>query len=594
MGSVPQLALRLWRLLDGAQKRECVLVLSLATVSASVTLAGVAGIAPFFAVLSDPGVIDRQPMLAALQQALALETSQSLLVALGVGFVALLLLANVTDYVALLAIGRFSQSVGARLHTLLFDEYLHRDLEFHRRSNSAALATRVVHEVDRIVGGIVQSGLSLVAAAVSIVLIVGAVVVLNPVIALAAIVLLGASYAAIYALVRRRLIRNGAVITEHSRLRSKVIAESFAAIEDVILYCGQREPAVRVARHSAALAAAQADTPAIAASPRYVLECVTGGGLVAAALWIHGRAGAGQWLTQLAFLGFAAYRLLPAFQRVFAAYARLRSERAAFDGIADDLRRARLRAEPPAVAGGAWRGRPRRSIRLVDVSYRHSMERAGGVSNVSLEIPAAALVGLTGSNGAGKSTLAGILLGLLRPQTGHVEIDGETLDDTNRDSWRGTVAHVPQRIMLLDATIAENIAFGVSPSEIDHDCVADAANRALLSPVVAALPGGLAATIGENGVQLSGGQRQRLAIARALYRRPSLLLMDEATNALDASTETEIMALLRDLRGACTVILIAHRASALAACDVSFELDEGRFVGRATYAERASTVGARG
>lgn len=427
----------------------------------------------------------------------------------------------------------------------------------------------------------------------SIVLIVGAVVVLNPVIALAAIVLLGASYAAVYTLVRHRLIRNGAVITEHSRLRAKVIAESFAAIEDVILYCGQREPVVRVARHSAALAAAQADTPAIAASPRYVLECVTGAGLVAAALWIHGRAGAGQWLTQLAFLGFAAYRLLPAFQRVFAAYARLRSERAAFDGIADDLRRARLRAAaPPAIAGGGWRGRPRRSIRLVDVSYRHSPERAGGVSNVSLEIPAGALVGLTGSNGGGKSTLARIVLGLLRPQTGRVEIDGETLDDTNRDSWRSTIAHVPQRIVLLDATIAENIAFGVSPPEIDHDRVAEAANRALLSPVVAALPGGLAATIGENGVQLSGGQRQRLAIARALYRRPSLLVMDEATNALDAPTEMEMMALLRDLRGSCTVILIAHRASVLAACDVSFELDGGRFVGCATHAERASTAAA--
>lgn len=107
-----------------------------------------------------------------------------------------------------------------------------------------------------------------------------------------------------------------------------------------------------------------------------------------------------------------------------------------------------------------------------------------------MEVPASALVGRTGSNGAGKSTLAGIVLGLLRPQTGRVEIDGEMLDGTNRDSWCGTVAHVPQRIMPLDATIAENIAFGVSPPEIDRDRLAEAANRALLSSVVAALPGG--------------------------------------------------------------------------------------------------------
>lgn len=592
-GSVLGLALRVWRLLDAVQQRRCVLVLLLSIVSACVTLVGITGVTPFFAVLADPSVIERTPALVALQQALAVETPQGLLIWLGAGFVVLLLLTNVTDYAALLSIGRLSQSVGARLHTLLFDEYLHRDLEFHRRSNGAALTARVVYEVGRTVG-VVQSGLALVAGTVSIVLIVGAVVVISPVVAAAATVLFAVSYALVYGVVRRRLVRNGVAITRHARQRAQVIAESFASIEDVILYRGQRELTARVERHSAELAAAQADTPAIAASPKYVLECVTGAGLVAAALWIHGGAGGGRLLPELAFLGLAAYRLLPAFQRVFAASARLRSERAAFDGIADDLHRARRRtaAMLPAVDGDRWRGRPRRLIRLVDVSYCHSPERASGVSNVSLEIPAGAVVGLVGPNGAGKTTLAGIVLGLLAPQTGRIEIDGETLDDANRDAWRATVAHVPQRIALLDATIAENIAFGIAPGEIDLARVVEAANSARLGPIIAALPNGVRTTIGENGMQLSGGQRQRLAIARALYRRASLLVLDEATDALDAPTEAEIVALLGDLRGRCTVILIAHRPSMLAACDVSFELDGGRLVSRRTRAE--SAVGALG
>ncbi len=590
-GSVLDLARRIWRLLDATQKRECLFVVLISIISACVTLAGIAGIAPFFAVLADPTVIDRSPLLAWLQQALAIETPQGLLVWLGVAFMALLLLTNLTDYVALRSIGRFFESVGARLHTLLFDEYLHRDLAYHRRSNSAALTTRVVLDVNRTVG-VIQGGLTIIGGVVSIVLILGAVVVVNPVVASVAALLLGASYTFIYALVRRRLIRNGAIVTRHSRMRAKVIAESFAAVEDVILFRGQRDLTARVARHSAALAAAQAGTPAIAASPKYVLECATGAGLVTAALWIHGSAGAGDWLPQLAFLGLAAYRLLPAFQRVFAAFARMRADRAGFDNIADGQTRARRRAAGlrPAVTGGAWRGRPQRSVRLVDVSYRHSPRRAGGVSNVSLEIPAGTLVGLVGPNGAGKTTLAGIILGLLRPDTGYVEIDGEALDDGNRDSWLDTVAHVPQQIVLVDATIAENVAFGIGPDDVDLERVREAVNGARLGPVIAALPDGLATVIGENGLQLSGGQRQRLGIARALYRRPSLLVMDEATNALDAPAEAEIVALLGALRGSCTVMLIAHRPSTLADCDLSFELDGGRLVGRETFTERASAV----
>ncbi len=169
-------------------------------------------------------------------------------------------------------------------------------------------------------------------------------------------------------------------------------------------------------------------------------------------------------MPHLAFLAFAAYRLLPAGQQVFAALARIRAERAGFDGIVEDLRCARRRTttQPSADLAAEWVGRPRQAIRLVDVSYRHSAQRAGGVSGVSLEIAAGTLVGFVGPNGAGKSTLAELVLGLLTPDTGRIEVDGVTLDAGNRDAWLDTVAYVPQQIALLDATIAQNIAFGVA------------------------------------------------------------------------------------------------------------------------------------
>jgi ABC-type bacteriocin/lantibiotic exporter with double-glycine peptidase domain len=328
-----------------------------------------------------------------------------------------------------------------------------------------------------------------------------------------------------------------------------------------------------------------------------VLECITGAGLVAAALLVYSRAGPGQWLTHLAFLAFATYRLLPAVQQVFSSVAYIHAERPGFDGIADDLRRARRRALDSRTAeapSAGWRGRPRRNIRLVDVSYRHSAGRDGGVFGVSLEIPAGTLAGFVGPNGAGKSTLAELVLGLLAPDTGRIEVDDVELDERNRSAWFETVAYVPQQIALLNRTLAQNIAFGASPGTVDLERALEAARGAQLAPLIEALPDGLSTVIGDNGARLSGGQRQRVGLARALYRRASLLVVDEGTNALDTLTESEVMALLGALRGRRTIIVIGHRESALVGCDFVFELDAGRLVGRTTVAEVAAGAHARG
>lgn len=578
--SLLNLARQVWYLFDAAQKRDCIVVLLISTVAGCFTLMGVAGIAPFFAVLADPTVAERIAALTWLQQTFAFSSPRVFLAFLGIGFVLLLLVANLANFFSYIAIGRFSQNVGARLHVLLFDEYLNRDLRFHVRSNRAVLATNVVQEVDRIVGGVIQSGLMLVAGAISVALITGAVVVVDPVVAFGAGVLLAGGYGIVYALVRRRLIRNGTIMAQLWGARAKVIAESFATIKDVMLFGTQQDNSAEVARDSEDIAAAQVSTAAIAVSPKYILESMMAAGLVAAALWIYGRAGPGQWITHLAFFSLAAYRLLPALQQVFVSAARIRSDRVGFERIADDLLRARQRAMHARVSSDleAWTERPLRGIRLTDVSYRHSTKRAGGVSDVSLFIPAGALVGLVGPNGSGKTTLAELILGLLKPDTGLTEIDDEPLTDENRDAWFTTVAYVPQQIVLLDGTLARNIAFGVAPDDIDAQRMADAIECARLQPVLDGMPEGLATVIGQNGVQLSGGQRQRVGIARAIYRRASFLVLDEATNALDTLTEAEIIALLSHLRGSCTMILIAHRRRSLEACDLLFKLDRGRLV----------------
>jgi ABC-type bacteriocin/lantibiotic exporter with double-glycine peptidase domain len=292
-------------------------------------------------------------------------------------------------------------------------------------------------------------------------------------------------------------------------------------------------------------------------------------------------------MAQLSFVGFAAYRLLPALQQVFAAIVRIRADRAAFAAIETDVERVPPQRviKPTTAADRSWQGRPRSAIRLCEVSFRYSQDRPNVVRDVSLVIPAGAIVGFMGANGSGKTTLLDLVSGLLAPQSGHIEVDGVRLERANHQAWQSNIAYVPQQVFLLEATLAENIAFGVAPGQIDRERLQAAVRAACLADCVASFPRGYEERLGASGRGLSGGQQQRLAIARALYRDAALLILDEATSALDAGSESEFAETLESLRSSRTVLVIAHRTGALRHCDLVFELAAGRIVGSGKFGQ---------
>ncbi|HTU61597.1 MAG TPA: ABC transporter ATP-binding protein, partial [Polyangiales bacterium] len=185
--------------------------------------------------------------------------------------------------------------------------------------------------------------------------------------------------------------------------------------------------------------------------------------------------------------------------------------------------------------------------------------------------------------GSGKTTLLDLIAGELQPATGTLEVDGTVIDASNRTAWQSHLAYVPQQPFLLDASIAQNIAFGIDARAIDQQRLLESARLAQLDDFVRRLPRGYEHRVGERGVTLSGGQRQRLGLARALYRNAAVLLLDEVTNALDGLSEQEVITTLRGLRGRCTIILVAHRISSVRWCDVIFELYHGKLAAAGNY-----------
>ncbi|MGB5239632.1 MAG: ABC transporter ATP-binding protein, partial [Prochlorococcaceae cyanobacterium] len=288
----------------------------------------------------------------------------------------------------------------------------------------------------------------------------------------------------------------------------------------------------------------------------------------------------------LSTLAVVALRLTPPLQDFFSALTQLRGGLPVMEKTLEylNLPPERPTLQTPGVPSpeGIF---PTRTIRLRDAWYSYPGSHEPVLRGVSLSIPVGSRIALVGSTGSGKTTTAHLLLGLLNPEPGCLELDGIPVSDLDVPAWQACCAQVPQFINLLDASILENVAFGLPEMTVDTDEVWDALHAAQLAEFVSEMPYGLHTPVGENGLQLSGGQRQRLALARAFFRRARFLLLDEATSALDNRTENEVIEALEVVGRRCTTVVIAHRLSTVMRCDRIYEFEAGRIKASGTFEE---------
>jgi ATP-binding cassette, subfamily B, bacterial PglK len=310
-----------------------------------------------------------------------------------------------------------------------------------------------------------------------------------------------------------------------------------------------------------------------------------------AAILLRGGADLQSILPILGMFALAAVRLIPSTSRLSSSLAQVRYRYASTEVIYAELLALGHRPSEPLPGSAEEHASPipfKQALVLDHVSYWYPGTRQPSIDDVSLKIPQGHWVGLIGSTGAGKTTLVDLILGLLAPSSGRILVDGRNLHD-NLAGWQRNIGYVPQTVYLIDDSVRRNVAFGAPPAEIDDERVWQALRAAQVDHVVRSLPGELDAIVGESGDRLSGGERQRLGIARALYRDPGVLVIDEATANLDPGTEAAIVEAIGKLKGKKTIIVISHRPAFVKGCDCIYMLAKGRLQNRGQYSELLAT-----
>jgi ATP-binding cassette subfamily C protein len=581
---------KLFALLTRRERRNLYILFVGVVVMATLQVASVASIMPFLSVASDPSIITENETLRWTFETLEFTDRRAFLIALGVGAFLVLTLSNAFIILTRWATERYAWGRNHSLSRRLLRSYLYRPYEYFLTRNSAELGKNILEEVREITSNMLRPALRGMAKAVVAVFMIGFLVYFDPVVATMVAVVLGVAYGLVYLVVRSQLDRQGELRVQANTRRYQFVGEAFGGIKEVKIqgkeeaYLNQYDGPSRQFAHSQTL------YRVIKKVPRYLIEAVAFGGIILIAVYLIAvQDNIRQVVPVLGLYAFAGYRLLPALQEAFHGLASARFNIAALNKLHEDLN-AQMDAADPAPPEQDPEALPlNETLALRNVTYTYPGAQSPAIRDLSLEIPARSMTGFVGQTGSGKTTTVDLLLGLLRPQKGAVEVDGTSLTGEAVRRWQKSIGYVPQDIYLSDDTVARNIAFGVPEDEIDRAALREAARRAqILEFVEGELPDQWTTIVGERGVKLSGGQRQRIGIARALYHRPSVLVFDEATSALDQATEASVMEAIYALEEELTILIISHRLSTVRRADNIFMLEQGRKVGAGSYDELMS------
>lgn len=543
--------------------------------------AGIASIFPFFTLISNPELIEENRILNFLYGYYDYDSINSFLIDLGllvfIIFTSSILLKVIYNYIQL----RYALLREFTISKRFLKQYLNLNYAELTNAHSAQFSKTILSEINSVVVGALLPTLNLVANIFIAAGILFLLFYINFIVTSLLIILVSVGYVVIYTILRGRVKNYGRNRFEANQRRYEIILETFRNIKEIKLYGIERKYYQDYSISAYSYASNHAKALSAAQLPRYFIEIILFGGLIL--FLILSLKTDGEMTNIMPLLGvfaMAGYRLLPSLNAIYSAISRIKFMERTIETLHREVQNFPQTTELRPVT----HQRPKlqfECIELCDVSFKYPSNEVSSISNLDLKINTGDFVAFVGKTGSGKSTLMDLIAGLLSPTNGQIKINDISMSDDMLHDWSKVIGYVPQEVGILNRDLRENVVFHFDDQADDKTMLSALADADLLNLDIDKG----CKTLGEAGNSLSGGQKQRVGLARAFYRDPRVLLLDESTSALDMRTEAEIMQAVLRKRPGTTIIMIAHRPSTIKYADKVILLDKGRIIDTGTYSE---------
>ncbi len=571
-----------------SDKKFALFLLLLMLLTALIELGGIGSLFPYIKILSDNTLIHRNHLLNNIYQFFHFKVESHFLIAIGILIFSMLVLKSIMAILNNYFQAKLTYRINNRLSKYCLTSYMNMPYVQLIEHHSSVLSKHLLLDISS-VSTLMQAVLTLVTDVMVVLALIALMVSVDPLLVGTVVISLGILLLLMNRFLKQAIQRLSIANERCNRFAYKTANEALSSLKDAKIYNVEHYFISRYLKWQDKVAHQMSRFSVLSNLPNNILNVMGFGILLIVLLYlIMTRGSLIAVLPTISLIAVSVQRLLPSAARISTSIANIRR----YKPLVFIVRDAIDFFSAPHFSNPVKQMRPSADIvsseyalELKNVVYRYpNAGENNALDNISLVVRKNSIFGIVGESGAGKSTLVDALLGLLPIDSGHIIFDGQKISQSDYYLLSHWVGYVPQQVSLLDASIKENIAFGIQFEDINETALEKAISVAQLESFIENQPNGLLTQIGEKGVKISGGQRQRIGIARALYRDPDILILDEATNALDPVTEKEFNKALQALMNKKTVIIIAHRLSSVAICQDIIQLKRGRVIASGSFA----------
>ena len=573
---------KLIKILTKSHQKKLLLLQILVMISAILEVTTILLFGPFLAFIGNNGNPTSFPYLLNAVTFFGINSEKDLFIYMSIFLLIIVLLSSLFSIITIRKLSFFAANVGSEFGDRLYSFYMSKSYLYHSNTNSAEIIKKIASEVNRVTDNFLQPIVQINARIATVVFLSIFILIYNTVVAITGIIIISITYYTLFKVVKNKLSVNGEQISVASKLRFKLLNEGLNAIKEIQILGRENFFISKFNISGKQFADSYGSNNSMYNIPKYVIELMLYVSMLLLILYfvLKDTDELSTFLPTLAVFGIASLKLLPSFQQIYSGVAQIRSNVSAFDSIYSDLRTSlgtvnySYSKNSERISG---------SLTLNNAFFKYSKESEFSLNDINIIIPFRSKIGIVGPSGSGKSTLIDILMGSINLSSGTLYVGGILINKESVSKFRNNIGYVSQTPLILDGTIAENIAFGVDLDDIDYNRLVNSAEIAQLTSWIESLQDSFYTHVGERGVKISGGQRQRIAIARAFYNDAEYIFFDEATSSLDTITENSIMETIEKISELKTIVMIAHRLSTVKSCDNIYIITKGKIKDQGSF-----------